>query len=183
MIKAITTVYDGHKFRSRLEARWAVYFNALGLQYEYELEGFRLSGGVSYLPDFYIPSLRIHAEVKPSSELARSDLEKISKFSVEGDKSLLLIVGSPTNEEMYLISRASLLPWEDLCSAADDDEGLLQVFWESVRDWGHVQLAYLPQRNGLHLVYKTLPPMADYDLTSSLLKAKQARFEFGETPQ
>ena len=26
-IKAIETVYDGHKFRSRLEARWAVFFN------------------------------------------------------------------------------------------------------------------------------------------------------------
>lgn len=29
-IKAIETEYDGHKFRSRLEARWAVFFNAIG---------------------------------------------------------------------------------------------------------------------------------------------------------
>lgn len=30
-IKAIETEYDGHRFRSRLEARWAVFFNAVGL--------------------------------------------------------------------------------------------------------------------------------------------------------
>jgi len=39
-IKAIETVYNGYKFRSRLEARWAVFFDALGIEYEYEKEGF-----------------------------------------------------------------------------------------------------------------------------------------------
>ena len=43
-IKAIETEYDGHRFRSRLEARWAVFFNAVGLTYEYEIEGFEMDG-------------------------------------------------------------------------------------------------------------------------------------------
>ena len=43
-IKAIETEYDGHRFRSRLEARWAVFFNAIGLTYEYEIEGFEMDG-------------------------------------------------------------------------------------------------------------------------------------------
>ncbi len=38
-IKAIDTVYNGYKFRSRLEARWAVFFDAAGIKYEYEPEG------------------------------------------------------------------------------------------------------------------------------------------------
>ena len=37
-IKAKETYYDGYRFRSRLEARWAVFFNNIGL--EYEMEGF-----------------------------------------------------------------------------------------------------------------------------------------------
>ena len=41
-IKAIETEYDGHRFRSRIEARWAVFFNAIGLKYEYEIEGFQM---------------------------------------------------------------------------------------------------------------------------------------------
>ena len=47
------TDYKGYHFRSRLEARWAVYFDALGIKWEYEREGFDLDG-VRYLPDFYL---------------------------------------------------------------------------------------------------------------------------------
>ena len=36
MIKAVQTEYNGYKFRSRLEARWAVFFDTLGIEYEYE---------------------------------------------------------------------------------------------------------------------------------------------------
>ena len=39
MVKPIETEYDGHSFRSRVEARWAVFFNTIGLEYEYEIEG------------------------------------------------------------------------------------------------------------------------------------------------
>jgi hypothetical protein len=44
-------------FRSRLEARWAVFFDTLRIKYAYEPEGFALQGG-NYLPDFYIPNQR-----------------------------------------------------------------------------------------------------------------------------
>ncbi len=53
-IKPIETYYDGHWFRSRLEARWAVVFKALGVRYEYEPEGFDLGHGMKYLPDFRV---------------------------------------------------------------------------------------------------------------------------------
>jgi hypothetical protein len=53
-IKAIETKYNGYRFRSRTEARWAVLFDALGVKYEYEPEGFELPGGGRYLPDFFI---------------------------------------------------------------------------------------------------------------------------------
>ena len=50
-IQAIETTYNGYRFRSRLEARWAVFFDAIGQEYEYEPEGFELMSG-RYLPDF-----------------------------------------------------------------------------------------------------------------------------------
>ena len=53
-IKPIETVYNGYRFRSRLEARWAVFFDALKVNYEYEPEGFELPSGNYYLPDFRI---------------------------------------------------------------------------------------------------------------------------------
>lgn len=33
-IKPIETKYKGYRFRSRLEARWAVFFDALGISWE-----------------------------------------------------------------------------------------------------------------------------------------------------
>lgn len=51
-IKPIETYYNGYRFRSRLEARWAVFFDTLGVEYEYEPEGFMLPSGKCYLPDF-----------------------------------------------------------------------------------------------------------------------------------
>jgi hypothetical protein len=63
-IKAIETVYKGYRFRSRLEARWAVFFDAMGLEWTYEAQGFDLDGK-RYLPDFHLTSLGMHVEVKP----------------------------------------------------------------------------------------------------------------------
>ncbi len=68
MIAPIQTSYSGYKFRSRLEARWAVFFTALGLQWAYEPEGFVLPNGVHYLPDFQVTSptgLKQWYEIKP----------------------------------------------------------------------------------------------------------------------
>jgi hypothetical protein len=64
MLKAIETVYDGYRFRSRLEARWAVFFKTLGVKYEYEKEGFELGGDVRYLPDFWLPEQKCWVEIK-----------------------------------------------------------------------------------------------------------------------
>lgn len=64
-IQAIETRYAGCRFRSRLEARWAVFFDHLGITWEYEPQGY-LVGGKPYLPDFRIPELDLWVEVKGS---------------------------------------------------------------------------------------------------------------------
>ena len=63
-LKPIETAYAGHRFRSRLEARWAVFFDAAGIPWDYETEGFSLPSG-PYLPDFWLPAIGVWAEVKP----------------------------------------------------------------------------------------------------------------------
>jgi hypothetical protein len=70
--KAIETRYSKHKFRSRLEARWAVFFDNLEIKWEYEKEGYNLQGEL-YLPDFYIPSLDCWIEIKGEAPGVRSE--------------------------------------------------------------------------------------------------------------
>lgn len=72
-IQAIETRYAGCRFRSRLEARWAVFFDHLGIRWEYEPQGFHLTHRLTlepvtftYLPDFFLPELQLWAEVKGS---------------------------------------------------------------------------------------------------------------------
>lgn len=45
-MKAIETIYNGYRFRSRLEARWAIFFDELKIKYQYELEGYELPNGM-----------------------------------------------------------------------------------------------------------------------------------------
>lgn len=78
-IKAIETRYKGYRFRSRLEARWAVFFDALGIKWEYEPEGFELPDGTRYLPDFKTtsPTGIVHwYDVKPLGVTSDPKIEK-----------------------------------------------------------------------------------------------------------
>lgn len=72
-MKPIETHYNGYRFRSRLEARWAVFFDTLGIPYEYEKEGYDLEG-TWYLPDFWLPNQQCWIEIKgqlPTREESR----------------------------------------------------------------------------------------------------------------
>ena len=77
-IKPIETIYNGYRFRSRAEARWAVFFDACKIQYMYEPEGFRLSDGTLYLPDFYLPESKAYFEVK--GIMSDTDMHKIKQL-------------------------------------------------------------------------------------------------------
>lgn len=59
---AIPTTYGGVNFRSRLEARWAAFFDLLGLSWEYEPVDLK-----GYIPDFRLSlaETSLYAEVKP----------------------------------------------------------------------------------------------------------------------
>lgn len=93
-IKAIETPYAGFRFRSRAEARWAVVFDHIRLPWSYEPEGYVLPGGVKYLPDFWLPSVSMWAEVKgkPPNEY---EIRKAWELVKASGFPLLLLVGNP----------------------------------------------------------------------------------------
>lgn len=102
MIKAIDTHYGGHLFRSRLEARYAVYFDVLGVKWQYEHEGFELGNGDRYLPDFYLPKFRIYAEVKPIA-FTYKEHSKCKRLASETQKIVVELVGLPNTAPKDII--------------------------------------------------------------------------------
>jgi hypothetical protein len=78
-MKAIQTIYKNYRFRSRLEARWAYFFDLLKVKWEYEPQGFDIDGEW-YLPDFKVTSpqgIVYWYEIKPSDA---PESEKLKKF-------------------------------------------------------------------------------------------------------
>jgi hypothetical protein len=92
MLKAIETKYKGYRFRSRLEARWAVFFDALGITWEYEFEGFHTGIG-GYLPDFYMPDGNYYIEIKPHKNLSEREIIKAMYIGIE--RPLVVLCGTP----------------------------------------------------------------------------------------
>lgn len=89
MIKAIDTIYRGNFFRSRGEAKWAVFMDAAGVAYEYEPQGFETEAG-RYLPDFYLPDLGEWLEIKPRIELVTDyDRQRHQAFAIHNRISIL----------------------------------------------------------------------------------------------
>lgn len=71
-ISAIETSYKGYRFRSRLEARWAMFFDRVGVTWTHEPQPLRVAGE-PYLPDFLVslPGGEVVHEVKSLHECNR----------------------------------------------------------------------------------------------------------------
>jgi len=95
-IKAIPTKFDGYQFRSRTEARWAVFFKHIGLEYIYEHEGFELESG-RYLPDFYLPKYGYYVEIK-GTDPSRLELDKIIELVDQTKKPAFIVQGIPSKD-------------------------------------------------------------------------------------
>lgn len=111
-IKAIETVYKGYRFRSRLEARWAVFFDALGYEWKYEPEGFELDDGSGdlyrYLPDFYLPDSETWVEVKGSDALLGNDKDRLEMI-LDYNSPIPGISDSDNGEVIYGHARGLLI--------------------------------------------------------------------------
>jgi hypothetical protein len=125
-MEALKTIYNGVKYRSKLEARWAKFFDLYGLRFEYEPTTFQLKHGL-YCPDFYLPDLACYAEVKPLIPLAQfldeyqehdffgntvwlkpKEYRKIQEF----EDAIVLLCGLPLERNFILFNVVDLDCWQ-----------------------------------------------------------------------
>jgi hypothetical protein len=95
-IAAIPTLYRGRMYRSRLEARWAAFFDRLGWAYEYE--PFDLG---AWSPDFLLTSpMEVLVEVKPIEHLDKEVTAKM--LDATNGENLLLTRVAPVDVSSFL---------------------------------------------------------------------------------
>ncbi|GAA5648636.1 hypothetical protein [Vibrio proteolyticus] len=138
-VEAIKTTYKGIEYRSRTEARWAVFFDGIGVQFEYEKEYIDLSNGQKYLPDFFLPEFNAFFEVKPNSDaIVTEECTKARLLSQDlADQAInvWLATGGPSEQNGNVIP---LNHWD----LSDDIEHILSVrenrymFYQDRRDEG-----------------------------------------------
>lgn len=104
-IQAIETEYAGHRFRSRLEARWACALDKLHITWEYEQNAFELPSG-NYLPDFLLRGMggiadsegRVWLEIKPDDPLERARDDRWPELAMLSQIPVLVAFGMPRGD-------------------------------------------------------------------------------------
>lgn len=230
-IKAIQTEYNGLKFRSRLEAKWAVFFDTAKIRYEYEPEGYETEDGERYLPDFYLPDFDLYVEVKRDTEAGRKEIiEKCKSFIQWGGKIKMILILSDIPGDTV---DGGKWAFPVLCWEYDSVAFRYWTFWyvpNDARIYGCIATRLGSSirygREGEHFLYDSIKAVSSNKLDdekhyrdkwkiieyavgfreideimvnekenieeeknvgkyfySALAKARQARFEFGETPK
>lgn len=170
---AIETRYQGYRFRSRLEARYAVFFTVLGIAWEYEAEGFDLGANGWYLPDFRlaVPNFEpVYVEVKPKHQQADQYWRKARALAASG-VNVLLLGGDPGMRS------------DTLCLGNPVDQRrysgsiVLQTEYgpEALVNYGRGRLIFSPRSDDY-----TKTEFSDTQL-AAVRAAKGARFEHGES--
>lgn len=190
-IKPIETEYNGYLFRSRLEARWAVFFDAAGIEYQYETEGFVLQDGTRYLPDFYLPWFNCYVEIKPKVKKKIESGERMCKqlFRDHGDCVTMLCVGDPLNNDMRIFCcdttdssggenwfEASFSEgtwWEDDCGEHGTSKHWISLIAETSRDRQFFTSDWKPA--SVSQSYRMIAQRNDF--THAKIIARQAKFE------
>ncbi len=184
MHRAIETRYKGYRFRSRLEARYAVLFDALEVEWEYEPEGFDLGNEKRYLPDFFIrfpagshqrekwPGAGYWVEIKALTPTS-TECERLSLLCAQTNHNGNVFFGAPERGESWSVRAGSSLgPPDPLIPAFRPPYGVL---WSAPISCCAKRL----QNNPGELKHNAHSFHTAFD--NAVIAAKSARFEFGES--
>jgi hypothetical protein len=183
-MKAIKTSYRGYSFRSRTEAKWAVFFDKLGLLWYYEEQGFVLPDSGCYLPDFklILPTDElVYCEVNgcEADDFADPEISKLREFATESRCKIVLLTGVP-EYRVYNQFVPDSMPNSFTAVFFQDYEPFLMTasdYW--------FQVLKLDSRTGrLHfnLNDRALRKAFGRGYLEAVAAARGARFEHGESP-
>lgn len=183
-MKAIQTTYRGYRFRSRVEARYAVFFDALGLKWEYEKQGYALPSG-PYLPDFWIREMDCWVEIKGEEPTSRE--KRLAQELSEEHKTCVLFHGVPMENpgSAFLFDSTDSGGgegwWDEIRWAVN---GAAEVCFTTGNTWSSRTYGHANECQNLPRMVQAFECQIDHPrLYLARLDAIGARFEHGEKPR
>lgn len=136
-VAAIPTTYNGTEYRSKTEARWAVFFDYMGVTFQYEPGYIQLSNGNRYLPDFFIEEFDAYFEVKPDNDvIVTAECTKARQLSIDNPAyRVWLAMGPPAADTSNILVLEEWEVDEPLENILSDTERKY-IFMEDRRDEG-----------------------------------------------
>lgn len=208
-LKPIETSYNNYLFRSRTEARWGVWLDAMGFEWEYEYQGYNLGNAGFYLPDFvvripeekeddgfplsiYVFEKEFYLEIKPGNSFCFD--KKHAALSKESGKEVVCAFGVPNIIESPPedFGERDMYEYKYGLYLYKDGELIMPYYSEdnkkseNIFALGSNEVLYisgLGEKYNLILGeddYHELPNILDERLKYAYKKAMSARFEFGE---
>lgn len=197
-LRPIETEFKGYRFRSRTEARWAIFFEQLpGIDWSYEVQGFKLPNGEYYLPDFLVTTpqgRQIWYEVK--AEGSDRGISKVESFNLT-EETCYLLRGDPyamlaDESRVFMCPRCSLIcdPCYGISVMSDGDAyyGCQPCDNETPCGGGNppepgvfLDIWPSPHKGMLHVDGRLWPSYVS-KVKSIAKYARRIRFEHGEKP-
>lgn len=151
MSGSIRTFYKGRTYRSRLEARWAAFFDLIGWEYEYEpldLDG--------WIPDFALCGAKrpILVEVKPVFGIDEVDESVFTK--IQQDNYEVLLLGCNIRDKAKNWGDFMQLGWLMECDGYSEeifhvwDEAWLFNVFGGVLDFCHSSGSWVGRMTGVY---------------------------------
>lgn len=188
-IKAIETAYKGYRFRSRLEARWAVFFDTVGVPWEYEKEGYDLGEAGLYLPDFWLPAVGLRrsketglwVEIKgqmPTDE----ESEKCGRLVMMTEAPVILFAGLPGEDNnMQNESGYEFTFWIDDDGKKQPERDSYMTFMRcGKRTCRHLKIEFGDSNYMECPICGSDATNNERSLVAGYAAARSARFEYGE---
>ena len=115
------TMYNGIQFRSKLEAKTAQALDILGMLWQYEPRGYKLTNGLWYKPDFWLPQANQFVECK--GVMTESDSAKIVGLVNDTSRPIVAL----SYDSAMLCMKFWNLPENSVVTYFNDDSGGLRI--------------------------------------------------------
>lgn len=176
-IAPIETVYQGYKFRSKLEARWALFFDLVSVAWDYEPDGYDLGALGWYLPDFYLSDFDTFIEIKPKTGDKEKVTAQLKALTALTGSAAWGLFGDPYDHQwLYL----------HLSTGENTDFGgrIKPAGWHD--EFSGMQISFVRLNDG---EIRPCPSNGEekewmaFGNKKEKLEARQARFDHGQTPK